>query len=103
MASPNDLLLPAILDERARTSPEEEWALFPASETTYEAGFRVVTNREAANAVNRVAWTLEGELGRSSSFETIAYLGPTDLRYYFVVLAAVKVGYKVGLPSRHLQ
>lgn len=99
MPFPNDLLLPSILDDRAWTCPEGEWAQFPASETTYEAGFRLVTNREAADAVNRVAWTLEEELGRSSKFETIAYIGPTDLRYYIVVLAAIKVGYKVGLPT----
>ncbi|KAJ5155836.1 NRPS-like enzyme [Penicillium capsulatum] len=99
MTSPNHRLLPAILDEAARTSPEEEWARFPASEITYEAGFRVVTNRDAANAVNRVAWMLEEKLGRSSNFETIAYIGPTDIRYYIVVLAAIKVGYKAFLPS----
>ena len=35
-------------------------------------------------------------LGRSTVFETIAYIGPSDLRYAIVFLAAVKCGYKVS-------
>lgn len=35
-------------------------------------------------------------LGWSTVFDTIAYIGPSDLRYAIVFLAAVKCGYKVS-------
>ncbi len=48
-----------------------------------------------SQAVNVMAWWLEKEIGESSTFETLSYLGPPDLRYAIVFLAAVKCGYKV--------
>lgn len=92
-------LLPSILDDRARNDPLGIWAKFPASDTTYSYGLNHVTNCEAANIVNTVAWALEEQLGSFQGFPTIAYLGPNDLRYYAVLLAAIKVGCKV---SRHV-
>jgi hypothetical protein len=38
-----------------------------------------------------------GRLGRSREFETIAYIGLFDLRYFIAVIAAIKVGYKVSI------
>ncbi|KAJ5091912.1 NRPS-like enzyme [Penicillium alfredii] len=97
--SSKDLLLPAALDNRVRNNPQGMWAKFPVSDTTYELGLHVATNQQVANAVNRVAWTLEETLGRGQNFETIAYIGPNDPRCYVVLLAAVKVGYKAFFPS----
>ncbi|MCJ1280743.1 hypothetical protein MMC26_000060 [Xylographa opegraphella] len=54
---------------------------------------------ELANAVNRCAYWVEQKLGASSVFETLAYMGPSDLRYAIVFLAAVKCGYKLFVPS----
>ena len=88
-------LLPVIVDDRAQNDPLGVWAKFPISPTSYAQGFRSVTHLEMANAVNRIAWILENTLGKSKTFETIAYLGPNDLRCTMVVLAGVKVGYKV--------
>lgn len=88
-------LLPVILENRAREDPHGIWAKFPISPNSYSEGFRSVTRQEMMNAVNRVAWILERDLGRSQTFETIAYIGPNDLRCTIVVLAGIKVGYKV--------
>lgn len=93
--SSTDQVLPNVLDNRARNNPNGAWAKFPSSNTTYEDGFRVATNNQVANAVNRVAWLLEEQLGRGQNFETIAYIGPNDLRSYIVLLAGIKVGHKV--------
>ncbi|KAG4438803.1 hypothetical protein IFR05_005694 [Cadophora sp. M221] len=92
-------LLPIILENRAKTDPHGVWAKFPVSSTTYAEGFRSATHLELLNAVNKVAWLLEESLGRSETFETIAYLGPNDLRSIIVVLAGIKAGYKTFLPS----
>ncbi|KAF7133671.1 hypothetical protein CNMCM5793_004969 [Aspergillus hiratsukae] len=92
-------LLPAVLEIRARSNPHGAWAKFPASDHTYTSGVRTATNLEVLNAVNKLAWLLEESLGRSSEFETLAYIGPFDLRYFIILLAAIKVGYKIFLPS----
>lgn len=90
-------LLPVVLENRARLNPHGAWAKFPVSDHTYASGLRTATNLEVSNAVNKVAWLLEERLGRSREFETIAYIGPFDLRYFIVVIAAIKVGYKVSI------
>ncbi|KAL9027580.1 MAG: hypothetical protein Q9196_003913 [Gyalolechia fulgens] len=59
-------------------------------------GFREVTVLQLSRSVDRLAWWLEECIGRSSTFETIAYLGLPDLRYTIVILAAVKCGVKVS-------
>lgn len=87
-------LLPQVVDELARSKPERIYATFPLS-SDLSQGFRHVTMREVARAVNRFAYWLEESLGRSKSFETIAYMGVPDLRYAIVFLAAVKCGYRV--------
>jgi acyl-CoA synthetase (AMP-forming)/AMP-acid ligase II len=92
-------LLPAILDRRAQSEPDRVWAKFPVSPTSYDQGFRAATYGQMRNAVNRVAWMLVETVGPSSQFDTLAYLGPNDLRYHIVVLAAIKTGYKAFLPS----
>ncbi|KAH6696768.1 putative NRPS-like enzyme [Leptodontidium sp. MPI-SDFR-AT-0119] len=92
-------LLPIILENRAKTDPHGVWAKFPISPITYTEGFRSATHLELLNAVNKVAWLLEMSLGRSESFETIAYLGPNDLRSIIVVIGGIKAGYKTFLPS----
>jgi acyl-coenzyme A synthetase/AMP-(fatty) acid ligase len=51
------------------------------------------------NAVDHVAWLLKERIGPSTTFETLAYMGPGDLRYHIVLLAAVKTGYKPFFPS----
>ena len=89
-------LLPSILDHRAQSSPGGIWAKYPASDTTYKSGFKTATNNQVANAVNIVAWKLKDLVGDTQGFPTIAYLGPNDLRYYVVMLAAIKVGCKVS-------
>jgi hypothetical protein len=85
-------LLPVVVDER---NPKWLFARVPKSPTNLRDGFLDVTCGTFARAVNRAACWLDDRLGRSSSFETLAYLGPSDIRYTIFVLAAAKVGFKV--------
>ena len=50
---------------------------------------------EFVRAVGKTAWWLEENIGQSTVHETMAYIGPSDLRYAIIFLAAVKYGYKV--------
>lgn len=87
-------LLPQVVDDLAINDPERVFATISSS-SNLEAGFRNVTMKEVASAVDALTWWLEGRIGESSTFETLAYMGLPDLRYALVFLAAVKCGYKV--------
>jgi len=89
-------LLSTIFETRAKLDPNGVFEKFPVSSTSYEAGFQSITHLQALNAINYVAWALEKGFGKSHNFETIAYLGPNDPRYHLVLIAAMKVGYKVN-------
>lgn len=88
-------LLNNMVDYLALAKPQAPFAEYPKSPTTYSAGFQKINYATFANAVNGIAWWLKDNLGPSTSFETLAYIGPNDLRYNALVLGAVKVGYKV--------
>ena len=92
------LLLEA-LEQRTNRDPSGTFAKIPALSTSYSDGFRSVSNFELQNSVNQVAWWLETQLGKSEDFETLAYLGPGDLRYSIVLLAGIKTGHNVGSAS----
>ena len=89
-------ILNNIVDYRAKRSPRALYAEFPVSSTSYDQGYRKITYEVLANAVNGAAWWLEETLGRSNNFDTLAYIGPNDLRYNVLILGAVKAGYKVS-------
>ena len=88
-------LLPQVVDELAISHPDRIYATIPLS-TDVSQGFRDVTMLEIAQSVNYTASWLERSFGRSKSFDTLAYIGASDLRYATVFLAAVKCGYKVS-------
>ena len=88
-------LLPVAIDEIARNEPDAHYAEYPKAPTSYEEGFTPVTYAQFANAINGAAWLLENKLGKGAAFQTLAYLGPSDLRYMIFAMAAVKAGYKV--------
>ena len=106
-ASPNDgmeprygsRLLPQVVDELARTNPQRIFATIPlSSDLTH--GFRDITMLQVSQAVNKCAFWLEDTIGRCTTFETLSYMGLSDLRYAIVFLAAVKCGYKVSTRNR---
>jgi len=98
--SHGEQLLPTLLENRANVEPNGIFAKIPLSTTTYAQGFRSVTNAELCNAINRVAWLIDGQFGKGHNFPTLAYLGPSDLRYSIVVVAAIKAGYKASHPIK---
>lgn len=88
-------LLPQVVDQLAASDPTRVYASIPVS-SDLSAGFRDVTILNMAAAVDSFAWWLESHIGRSSQFETLSYMGVSDIRYAIVFLAAVKCGYKVN-------
>ncbi|KAF2176481.1 acetyl-CoA synthetase-like protein [Zopfia rhizophila CBS 207.26] len=91
-------LLPVVVDEIAQSQPDLPYASVPLTANLSD-GFKDITFSDITSATNYLAAWIHGNLGRSSDFDTIAYIGPGDLRYVVVFLAAIKCGYKVLLPS----
>lgn len=64
------------LDEIVASQPERPMFQIPRS-THPSDGFRIITSKLLANAVNRAAWWLKASLGHCDTFETIGYIGPS--------------------------
>lgn len=92
-------LLPNIIDHLARETPEALFAEYPVSPLSYEEGYRKVTYKDLANAINGAAWWLSEMLGPSKNHEVLTYIGPNDVRYTVLILAAIKTGYVLLLTS----
>ncbi|PHH64774.1 hypothetical protein CDD81_4036 [Ophiocordyceps australis] len=87
-------LLPQVVDWYARHDAGKLYASLPRSATDLAAGFQDISMAMLAAMVNRMSWHFEAVLGRGS-LESIAYLGPADIRYAVLFLAAVKAGYQM--------
>lgn len=87
-------LLPQVIDAYAESDPVRIYALVPNSADVTQ-GFRKITMRDLASAVDLIAWWIDSHFGRSESFETLAYIGATDICYGIFFFAAIKCGYKV--------
>ncbi|CAD6582894.1 MAG: hypothetical protein ASARMPRED_001098 [Alectoria sarmentosa] len=92
-------LVPHLVDKRAALTPDTVYSEYPVSTLTYDEGYRKITYRDFANAINGAARWLVDTLGPGKDFETLAYIGPNDIRYPALILGAVKAGYKLFLPS----
>ncbi|KAF2260803.1 acetyl-CoA synthetase-like protein [Lojkania enalia] len=92
-------LTPNIVDRLAKLTPDVPYALYPNSPETYDQGYRTVTYKDFANAINGLAWWLDEHLGPSKDFDVLAYIGPNDVRYTALLLGAVKAGYVAFLTS----
>lgn len=67
----------------------------------YEHGYRSIHYEDLANAINGAAWWLSWTLcpPKKQEHEVLVYMGPNDLRYKVLILAAVKVRDALFLPS----
>jgi thioester reductase-like protein/acyl-CoA synthetase (AMP-forming)/AMP-acid ligase II len=87
-----------LVESRATTGPQAIFAKVPR-DNAYANGYRVVTNLALVTAVDHVAALITSKFGPSVDFQRIAYLGLHDLRYTIVLLAGIKSGYTMFLPS----
>lgn len=95
-------LLPVVIDQLARDDPERPWASFPVDDWNLSAGYEDISYRTLANAVNKLAHFIKHHVGRSppGKFETLAYLGVSDVRYHLLQMAVVKTGHQVLFSSQ---
>lgn len=76
-------LLVKIIEEKAKWTPDHTFVRFPG-EGWETKGYSTITWRQYANGINKVAHWLDEQLGKSENNDTVAYMGPNDVRYAFV-------------------
>ncbi|RFU76421.1 transferase family [Trichoderma arundinaceum] len=87
-------LLPQILDDLALSEPDRiVYSVAKCSDISQ--GFQKVSARALAKAVDKTAWWLHNQVGKSTVLEAVGYIGPHDLRYVLLTYACIKAGYKV--------
>ncbi|XXH02838.1 hypothetical protein Hte_009225 [Hypoxylon texense] len=88
-------LIPHVIDEAAQRDPERECFSLPRSSKP-EDGWRPITCKQYANAINHVSHMIVEKCGHppANVIPTLAYIGPNDARYIIILVAAVKAGYK---------
>ncbi|KAI0096933.1 male sterility protein-domain-containing protein [Nemania sp. FL0031] len=91
-------LIPNIIDDIAANDPLRVFASIPLTEDL-SGGYLDVSYQSVANAINRVCWWLSESLGLANTAEVFSYMGPNDLRYPIFLVAAIKCGYQMMLPS----
>lgn len=96
-ASPGECgkrLLPAIIDQLAHENPDRSWGSIPRNDYDLSQGYADISYAAFANAINKLAWMVEKYVGRSDHFETIAYLGASDVRYHMVSSVGARERYR---------
>jgi thioester reductase-like protein len=91
-------LIPQIIDAYAEHEPDRIWGAQARSDTI-EDGLNNITFKQLAHLVDILAWFIHDKIGRGRDYETISYIGSSDLRYCPFAWAAVKCGYQTLLPS----
>ena len=86
-------LIPHLIDDIAHNKGSRIYCSL-AKSSKISDGFQDISYGAFANSINRLAWWIEENLGKSSTFETLSYIGPPDLRYIILTVAAQKTGYK---------
>lgn len=86
--------LPALIDEKAISTPNHTCLSIPVSSSCRD--YRDVSYFQLARAVDAMSWWIHDTLGRSESWETLCYLGPSDIEYFIFALASCKTGHKAS-------
>ena len=92
-------LIPQLIDERAKVNPQGSVWSVPKSSNLAD-GFRDISYGQVARAINKAAWWIDEHIGKSTTFEKLAYIGTSDLRYSILTIAAQKTGHTVSRTFR---
>lgn len=89
--------IPGTIDATASTSPDQLWAQYPETQQHLEQGeLKSVTFHDLAQAIDNLAWRLDAALPSRRYLQTVAYIGPSDIRYFIFACAASKCRLKVS-------
>ncbi|KAA8615624.1 Acs Acyl-coenzyme A synthetase AMP- fatty acid ligase [Pyrenophora tritici-repentis] len=98
LKQPQGQLLVHAIDEKAQWIPDHMYMRY-ALKDWEQAGYQVITWRQYANAINKVAYWFDEKFGKASTCDTVAYFGPNDPRYAILIPAIIKNGRKLLVPD----
>ncbi|KAK1473437.1 hypothetical protein CABS01_04099 [Colletotrichum abscissum] len=87
------------IDENAKWQPHHALVRFAGGPDWETEGYRSLTWQQYADGINKTAHWLDKTFGKSVNNDTVAYSGPSDVRYAFLFAASVKTGRKLLVPD----
>jgi acyl-coenzyme A synthetase/AMP-(fatty) acid ligase len=89
-----DELPAARVDRIARETPDRPWGAVPIDDFDLPKGWRDITFKQVARAVDRWCEWLEPKIGRGNGQDPVAYIAATmDVRPVFLLFALNKLGF----------
>ena len=88
-------LLPQLIDQIAKADPDRALVSIPRGADVAD-GYIDVSFKTLAIAIDRCAWWIDENVGRSNELAPIFFIGPTDIRYLLILFAAAKTGHVVS-------
>lgn len=84
-------LIPHILDDLATAEPDRiVYSIAISSDISRP--FRHVSARSLAKLIDKTAWWLQSQVGKTTEIQTVGYIGPHDLQHILLTCACVKAG-----------
>lgn len=91
-------LLPQVVDDSAAHDPNHLAGLTARYNSALPMSFMPLTMADLANAANFMSHWIDDILGKGTT-SVIGYIGIQDFRYWIMMLAAIKTGHPLLLPS----
>ncbi|KAH7193917.1 uncharacterized protein B0J16DRAFT_87053 [Fusarium flagelliforme] len=85
-------VLVKLIEKIASEDPQRPFLSIPSSDNAQE-GWKPVTFQQFNTAIDYLAHSLS-KISKTEEFPTIAYIGPSDLRYCIILFACIKAGFK---------
>lgn len=86
-SKPHQFTVPDYIDDAARSSPSDTWAIVPRSPTGLDQGWHHFSYADLARAVDSLAWWIEKNVGSAQhQGQTIGYMGYVVLSSYWSFL-----------------
>ncbi|CAN9113724.1 unnamed protein product [Alternaria alternata] len=95
---PSGQLIVHAIEEKARWIPNNMFMRY-ALEDWEQDGYKTITWKQYANAIDKMAFWFDEQLGKAVDRETVAYFGPNDPRYAILVPAIAKNGRRLLIPD----
>ena len=86
LKQPQGQLLVHAIDEKAQWIPDQTYMRY-APKDWEQAGYRAITWKQYAGAINKVAYWFDEKFGKASTCDTVAYFGPKDIALGATILS----------------
>lgn len=96
LEDPQGQIIVHAIEEKAQWTPNNMYMRYAPGDWK-ACGYKTITWKQYANAIDKMAFWFDEQLGKAVDRETMAYFGPNDPRYAILIPAIVKNGRKVSV------